>query len=515
VTVFFEAKPADFIEKNPYEAPVIDICHRGAATNVHCRNWIVGFGVCNVRASVVFTICFLILPLVCPAFAGTFEDGVEAYNRGDYVEAITSYRLAAEQGSSDAMNALGYMYENGQGLAKDLAEALYWYQKAADAGNRIATFNIGVFHRDGLGVKADQREAFRWFIKAAVLGVSDAAYSVAQAFNDGRGVTADYKMAADYMYTSLEGGYDFAIKEMNTNAAAWHIEFRRALQRRLRDAGFYQGPIDGSFGPGTKKAIKALVEKSKTAAPPQPNFGDGPKGWLGVRIQDIPGDLAAKIGATAVKGALVAGIAEKSPAEEAGIMPGDLIISWNGKDVLSMRSLIDIVAATRPGDRVEVKILRNWEERSLSVEVGKVPEGPQDDSGKSLPAREEMESPKVDSGVPAAADRSGTPMVVAFPELNVFAQPNVHSGRIGSLFKGDEVTVSRRFTDIDASEWAWACAGELCGWVGAEFLAPAPDASRTPAKEVVSEQGEEPPGPVQDAAPATELPETEGLGTLD
>jgi len=413
-----------------------------------------------MRAYVAATASFLFLSLVLPAPAGPFEDGRSAYERGDYAAALSSYREAADQGSPAAMLFIGYMYENGLGLNKDFGEALFWYRKSAEAGEGMAMFNIGVFYRDGRGVKADQKEAFRWFSRAAELGVPDAAYSMAQAYNDGRGVTPDYKLAADYMFTSLSAGYPFAAREMNTNARAWHPEFRRALQRRLRDAGFYSGAIDGSFGPATRRAIDALFEQSKSAAPP-PATADVKRGWFGVRIREVPAELASRIGANGIKGVLVDGVAPNSPAEEAGIRPGDLIFSWDGKDVPVMRRFIEIVGTTPIGKSVEVKVLRDWQELTLSAEVGEVPQ--EGEEAQPAPAETETEVADV------------TPMIVAFPELNVFVDPNVESEQVGTLVKGDLAEVSKRFTDIDGVEWGYICAEKMCGWVATEFLAPASD----------------------------------------
>lgn len=417
-----------------------------------------------MRAYVAVIASFFILSLALPAPAGPFEDGTAAYQRGDYAEAVRHYREAADQGLPAAMLLIGYMHENGLGLDRDLGEALFWYRKSAEAGEGMAMFNIGVFYRDGRGVKADQKEAFRWFSRAAALGVPDAAYSLAQAYNDGRGVTPDYKLAADYMFTSLSAGYPFAAREMNTNAKSWHPEFRRALQRRLRDAGVYNGSIDGSVGPATRRAIEALVAKSKSAAPP-PATADVRRGWFGVRIREVPAELASRIGANGIMGVLVDGVAPNSPAEKAGIKAGDLIFSWDGRDVPVMRQFIDIVATTPIGKTVEVKLLRDWQELTLSVEVGEFPK--QGEEAQPAPA-------EPDETETEAADL--TPMVVAFPELNVFVEPDVESGQVGTLVKDDLAEVSRRFTDEDGTEWGYMCAERICGWVATEFLVPASDA---------------------------------------
>jgi uncharacterized protein len=81
---------------------------------------------------------------------------------------------------------------------------------------------------------------------------------LARAHSGGLGVAKDQKQAAEYLLKALHAGDDLAHKEMATNAAGWGKEFRLELQRLMRDAGVYDGPIDGKFGPGTKRALEVL-----------------------------------------------------------------------------------------------------------------------------------------------------------------------------------------------------------------------------------------------------------------
>jgi peptidoglycan hydrolase-like protein with peptidoglycan-binding domain len=67
------------------------------------------------------------------------------------------------------------------------------------------------------------------------------------------------------MFRSLRGGDDYAVKEMTTNATAWSRPFRRELQRLMKEAGVYDGAIDGNFDPATKRAIETLVAQAASA----------------------------------------------------------------------------------------------------------------------------------------------------------------------------------------------------------------------------------------------------------
>ena len=91
------------------------------------------------------------------AMAGSLHDGVGAYERGDFAQAMQLLRplTIAGKGDARAQAHLGMMYEAGQGVAQDYAEALKYYQLAAVQGNAIAQTNIGRMYEHGRGMQAD------------------------------------------------------------------------------------------------------------------------------------------------------------------------------------------------------------------------------------------------------------------------------------------------------------------------------------------------------------------------
>ena len=72
------------------------------------------------------------------AFAGPWEDGMAAYNRGDYMPAIRLFRPLAEQGNAKAQNVLGVMYRKGEGVARNSVRAFLWFNRAAARGDARA-----------------------------------------------------------------------------------------------------------------------------------------------------------------------------------------------------------------------------------------------------------------------------------------------------------------------------------------------------------------------------------------
>ena len=83
------------------------------------------------------------------------------------------------------------------------------------------------------------------------------------------------------------------------------------------------------------------------------------RGWLGVYIQEVDKDLATSFGLDKARGAVVAKILDKSPAQKSGLKQGDIILSFNDKDVIKSRDLPLLVGATEVNKSIKVKILRN------------------------------------------------------------------------------------------------------------------------------------------------------------
>jgi TPR repeat protein len=76
------------------------------------------------------------------AIAGPWEDGMAAYNRGDYVPAMQLFRPLAQQGNAKAQNVLGTMYRRGQGVARNSVRAFVWFSRAAARGDATATAEL-------------------------------------------------------------------------------------------------------------------------------------------------------------------------------------------------------------------------------------------------------------------------------------------------------------------------------------------------------------------------------------
>lgn len=129
-------------------------------------------------------------------------------------------------------------------------------------------------------------------------------------------------------------------------------------------------PTGGSVGIGfaipsnvARNVINQLKESGRVS-----------RGMIGVRIQTVEEDIAASLNLDDVRGALVSGVNEDGPAEDAGIQEGDVIISFNGREVADDRALPRIVAETQAGTTVDVEVIRRGQRRTLQILVAPLPD---------------------------------------------------------------------------------------------------------------------------------------------
>jgi S1-C subfamily serine protease len=101
-------------------------------------------------------------------------------------------------------------------------------------------------------------------------------------------------------------------------------------------------------------------------------FGEVRRGWLGIRIRDLDPDLAKRLGLSSLRGALVEEVIPSTPAQRAGLMKDDLILSYNHQVVEDSQHLKNMVSMTKPGTRVEMRIMRDRKPLVLWATIGKL-----------------------------------------------------------------------------------------------------------------------------------------------
>ncbi len=129
------------------------------------------------------------------------------------------------------------------------------------------------------------------------------------------------------------------------------------------------------------------VNLAKNLLPQLEAKGSVTRGYLGVNVQAITPELAKGLNLQDTKGALVADVLKGGPAEAAGIKAGDVIVSFDGKEVADVGNLPPLVAATPVDKTVAVKVLRNGSEQSISVTVARMPSERTETASQAEPAQ--------------------------------------------------------------------------------------------------------------------------------
>ena len=125
-------------------------------------------------------------------------------------------------------------------------------------------------------------------------------------------------------------------------------------------------PNGGSIGIGFSMASNVVSRVVDQLT----EFGEIRRGWLGVRIQDVDEDIAESIeGLDRAAGAVVTGVPD-GPANDAGMVQSDVIITFDGHEVEDVRDLVQTVGNTEVGKAVDVVVVRDGEKVTLSVTLG-------------------------------------------------------------------------------------------------------------------------------------------------
>ena len=174
-------------------------------------------------------------------------------------------------------------------------------------------------------------------------------------------------------------------------------------------------PSGGSIGIGfaiPSALAQPIIEQLKAN-------GKVERGWIGARIQPVTDDIAESVGLDKAKGAMIAAIDPESPAQQAKLQPGDVILSYDGKPIDRSRQLPRLVAATPPDKQVKLTIWRDGKEQDVELKVAAL------NPNRPAPPAPSPEKPKP----PVSVDVFGLKLAKLTPELRKqFSLPDSANG---------------------------------------------------------------------------------------
>lgn len=198
-----------------------------------------------------------------------------------------------------------------------------------------------------------------------------------------------------------------------------------------------------------KAVMKQIIEKGRVI-----------RGWLGVAIQTLGPEEAESLGVKG-GGVLVSKVFKGSPADKAGFKPGDIIIEYNGKRIKKARDLQKLVAETKPGTKVTIKIIRNGKPKQMTVKIAEMKEEAMaEEEGEDLlgirvrdltPELARKYNVEAEEGVVivkirpnSPADEAGLKVGDVIVKINNFRIKDVSDYRkaVSTLHKGDRVVIA-------------------------------------------------------------------------
>ena len=162
----------------------------------------------------------------------------------------------------------------------------------------------------------------------------------------------------------FEGTVDVAARQMRIVYNRVTLEYEWKFKSMLSDEVVCQQT-------SRKETPGYVLELKKQPLPGSASVSNNVSGgYLGIKLQEMTEELAKTSGLNKVKGAFVLTVIKNSPAEQAGLKSGDIILSFDGKEINEVSVLPPIVAATPVGKTVDARIYRDGKEQTVKVKIG-------------------------------------------------------------------------------------------------------------------------------------------------
>ena len=165
------------------------------------------------------------------------------------------------------------------------------------------------------------------------------------------------------------------------------------------------------------------------------NNGEVSRGYLGVRMSEVDSDLADALGMNKPYGALINDVEEGESADNAGLVPGDVIIEFDSKEIKFSSDLPHVVGQIKPDSRAKAKVIRDGKEITLDFVLGELPIT----SEQFIPAKTQQSSDPL--GLKVADIDRDNPSMTNMPEGVIVSRVNPNSAASGKVNRGDVITM--------------------------------------------------------------------------
>ena len=163
--------------------------------------------------------------------------------------------------------------------------------------------------------------------------------------------------------------------------------------------------------------------------------GEVSRGYLGVRMSEVDSDLADALGMKKPYGALINDVEKGESADNAGLLPGDVIIEFDNKEIKFSSDLPHVVGQIQPETKAKAKIIRDGKEIELKFILGELPVNQE----SFVPAKTQESSDPI--GIKVAEVDRDNPSMANLPEGVIVSRVNPGSPAYGKVMRGDLITM--------------------------------------------------------------------------
>jgi serine protease Do len=271
-------------------------------------------------------------------------------------------RKSEALGSGFVISEDGYIVTNNHVIEKaDEIEIEFF------SGKRLQAKLVGTDPKTDIAllkVESDTPLAFVNFGNSDLMRVGDWVVAMGNPLGQGFSVSAGIVSARNRALSGTYDDYiqtDAAINKGNSGGPLFNMDGQVIGVNTA-----ILSPTGGSIGIGFSMASNVVTKVVDQLR----EFGETRRGWLGVRIQDVTPDVAEAMGLAAANGALITDVPD-GPAKDAGMLAGDVIVTFDGSDVADTRELVRRVADAPVGEAVRVIVMREGKSVTLSVTLGR------------------------------------------------------------------------------------------------------------------------------------------------